>query len=56
VTGPVVVPLTQVSDSRSRGCAVDREVAQGLPSMPSAHCLDVHHGEHPAGALRGDLG
>ena len=55
-TGPVVVPLTQVSDTKFRGCAVDREVAQGLLSMPSEYYLNVHNAEFPAGALRGDLG
>ena len=55
-SGPVVVPLTQVSDSQFRGCTVDTEVAGGLLSMPAEYYLNVHNAEFPAGALRGNLG
>ena len=55
-SGPVVVPLTQVSETKFRGCAVDARVAAGLLSMPSEFYLNVHNAEFPAGALRGNLG
>ena len=55
-TGPVVVPLAQVSESQFRGCTVEPAVADGLLSMPAEYYLNVHNAEFPAGALRGDLG
>ena len=54
--GPVVVPLTQVSDSKFRGCSVNPAVAAGLLSEPDEYYLNVHNAEFPNGALRGDLG
>ena len=55
-SGPVVVPLTQVSDTKFRGCSVDPRVAAGLLSTPGEYYLNVHNAEFPGGALRGDLG
>ena len=55
-TGPVVVPLTQVSETKFQGCAVNPRVADGLLTMPSEYYLNVHNAEFPNGALRGNLG
>ena len=55
-SGPVVLPLVQVSDTSFRGCAVSPAVARGLLAMPGEYYLNVHNAEFPAGALRGDLG
>ncbi len=55
-SGPVVVPLMQISESMFRGCAVAPAVAEGLLSMPGEYYLNVHNANFPGGALRGDLG
>jgi hypothetical protein len=55
-SGPVVVPLTQVSSTSFRGCSVAPRVAAGLLSAPGEYYLNVHNAEFPGGALRGDLG
>ena len=55
-TGPVVVPLTQTGPSKFQGCATNGTVASGLITEPQAYYLNVHNGEFPNGALRGDLG
>jgi hypothetical protein len=54
--GGVVVPLTQVSETKFKGCTINRDVAAGLLSMPSDYYLNVHNAPFPGGALRGDLG
>lgn len=55
-SGPVVVPLMQVSDMKFQGCAVAPAVADGLLSEADEYYLNVHNAEFPNGALRGDLG
>jgi hypothetical protein len=55
-SGPVVVPLTQVSDTKFKGCAIAPSAAEGLLSMPGDYYLNVHNAPYPGGALRGDLG
>lgn len=55
-SGPVVLPLAQVSETKFQGCAVAPAVADGLLSEPEEYYLNVHNAQFPAGALRGDLG
>ena len=57
VAGPVVVPLAAPTSGSSSGCAdVDRELALAIIHDPAAYYINVHNADHPAGALRGQLG
>ena len=53
--GPVVVHLAPPSDGDSAGC-VQTEHAQEILADPQDYYVNVHNGEFPAGALRGQLG
>ena len=55
-SGPVVLPLEQVSPTSFRGCAQDAALAEDLLGEPGEYYLNVHNAEYPGGALRGDLG
>ena len=57
VAGPVVVPLAAPTSGSSSGCAdVDRDLALAIIRDPAAYYVNVHNADHPAGALRGQLG
>lgn len=55
--GPVVVPLTTPdSGGASRGCAaVARTLVAAILADPASYYVNVHTGEFPAGAVRGQL-
>jgi hypothetical protein len=58
VNGPVVVPLTAPdADGRSRGCArsLDAAVVEDILEAPLRFYVNVHTGEFPDGAVRGQL-
>lgn len=56
-SGPPVVPLTPPGlEGASAGCAeAEAEVIQSILDNPSGHYVNVHTGEHPDGAVRGQL-
>ena len=57
VAGPVVVPLAPPTSGSSSGCAdVDRDLALAIVHDPAAYYVNVHNADHPAGAVRGQLG
>jgi hypothetical protein len=57
--GPIVVPLTQPSAGNpgaSSGCVtVDAALAADILAHPRAYYANVHTGEFPGGAVRGQL-
>lgn len=56
VNGGVVVGLAAPTDGKVEGCAtVDAETMAALWAEPGAYYVNVHNGEHPAGAVRGQL-
>lgn len=57
VAGPVVVALAAPTSGTSSGCAeVDRSMVLAILQDPAAYYVNVHNAEHPAGAVRGQLG
>ena len=56
VAGPVVVPLAPPTDGSSSGCvSVAEELVKSIRQAPSNYYVNVHNGDYPAGALRGQL-
>jgi hypothetical protein len=57
VAGPVVVPLTTPNAAgSSSGCApVARTLVAAILAQPASYYLNVHTGEFPGGAIRGQL-
>ena len=55
--GPAVVPLTTPDAAgRSQGCTtVDPALAREIAHRAHGFYLNVHNGEHPGGAIRGQL-
>jgi len=58
VNGPVVVPFTAPgADGNSSGCApADAALIDEILGNPSGFYVNVHTREHPAGAIRSQLG
>jgi hypothetical protein len=58
VNGPVVVPFTAPGpDGNSSGCApADGALIADIVANPGGYYVDVHTKEHPAGAIRAQLG
>ena len=56
--GPVIIPLTAPgADGTSRGCkTVTRSLLKGILTDPAGYYVNVHTGEFPGGAIRGQLG
>jgi CHRD domain-containing protein len=56
-SGPVVIPLaTPGSDGKSGGCvAVARTLVAQILGAPASYYVNVHTGEFPGGAIRGQL-
>jgi hypothetical protein len=57
-SGPPVAELKAPgADGKSSGCvAAAPALLKGLTDNPSAYYVNVHNAEHPAGAVRGQLG
>lgn len=57
VAGPIVVHFAAPTSGSASGCAdVTRDLALSIIQHPSAYYVNVHNSEHPAGAVRGQLG
>ena len=55
--GPVVIPLIPPTSGTSSGCAsADRALILNIIQNPDAYYVNVHTAEHPAGAIRAQLG
>jgi len=59
VNGPIVVPLltTPDEDGNFSGCVTaDRDLVKTIAKNPTDYYVNVHNGEFPGGAMRGQLG
>ena len=58
VNGPVVVPFTAPgADGNSSGCTTSTaDLVNEITSNPAGFYVNVHTKEHPAGAMRNQLG
>jgi hypothetical protein len=56
-SGPVIIPLaTPGADGKAGGCvAVARALVAQILAAPASYYVNVHTGEFPAGAIRGQL-
>jgi hypothetical protein len=55
-SGPVVLGLTAPTSGTSAGCLpVSRELATEILKSPEDYYVNVHNGEFPGGAVRGQL-
>ncbi|HZS10086.1 MAG TPA: CHRD domain-containing protein [Blastocatellia bacterium] len=55
--GGVKVPFKAAADGTWKGCAtVDKDVIKDIMEHPANYYVNVHNGEFPKGALRGQLG
>lgn len=55
-SGPVVQGLAAPTSGRSSGCVNNKELAVEILRNPEDYYVNVHNGEYPAGAVRGQLG
>ena len=56
VAGPVVKGLVAPTNGRSEGCVVDAVLAKKIVKDPADYYLNVHNGDFPGGAVRGQIG
>ena len=58
VNGPVVVDFTGLLAGGGDGCVsgVDRDLIKDIRQNPADYYFNVHTGDHPGGAARGQLG
>ncbi len=57
IAGPVVVPLAPPSSGSVSACAtgVNAELIKAIAKNPGDYYVNVHNGDFPAGAIRGQL-
>ena len=57
VAGPVVVTFGPFDDGTAVGCVTDleRSLIKAIRKHPADYYVNVHNGEYPAGAVRGQL-
>jgi hypothetical protein len=55
VAGPVVQGLQAPTSGSSAGCVTRPDVAQRVAADPAGFYVNVHNGEFPGGAVRGQL-
>lgn len=55
VDGDVVVAISVTGDDGDECVAVQRDAAKAIAKNPSAYYVNVHNGDFPKGALRGQL-
>lgn len=55
--GPVVIGLVPPTDGSTRACTTaDSSLLVAIVENPELYYINVHNGEYPAGAVRGQLG
>lgn len=57
VAGPFVVTLAPPTSGTSSGCVldVDKDLIKAIRQNPEGYYVNVHNGDHPPGAVRGQL-